>query len=75
MSVKKQNPSLCKLYSFYKEIPEEFLVETYLDSCSYHNTFDFSQSQRRIVGVSRGSYKKSFAIKLLKFCDIKTQHR
>ena len=30
MSVKKQKqiPSLCKLYSFYEEIPEEFLDET-----------------------------------------------
>ena len=32
MSVKKQIPSLCKYYSFYKEIPEEFLDETDEDS-------------------------------------------
>ena len=32
MSVKKQIPSLCKLYSFYEEIPEEFLDETDVDS-------------------------------------------
>ena len=45
MSVKKQFPSLCKLYSFYEEIPEEFLDETDVDSYFYHNIFDFSQSQ------------------------------
>ena len=32
MSVKKQIPSLCKLYSFYEGIPEEFLDETDVDS-------------------------------------------
>ena len=73
MSVKKQIPSLCKLYSFYEEIPEEFLDETDVDSYFYHNIFDISQSQHRIVRVSRGSNKKSFAIKLFQFCDLKTQ--
>ena len=32
MSVKKQIPSLCKLYSFYEELREEFLDETNVDS-------------------------------------------
>ena len=36
MSVKKQIPRLCKLYSFYEEIPEEFLDETDVDSYSSH---------------------------------------
>ena len=40
-----------------------------------HSIFDISQSQHRIVRVSRGSNKKSFAIKLLQFCDLKTQQR
>ena len=75
MSVKKQIPSLCKLYSFDEEIPEEFLDQTDLDSHFYHNIFDISQSQHRIVRVSRGSNKKSFAIKLFEFCDLKTQQR
>ena len=64
MFVKKQIPSLCKLYSFYEDIPEEFLDKTDVDSYFYHNIFDISQSQHRIVRVSRGSNKKSFAIKL-----------
>ena len=75
MSVKKQIPSLCKLYSFYEEIPEEFLDETDVDSYFYHNIFDISQSQNRIARVGRGSNKKSFAIKLFQICDIKTQQR
>ena len=75
MSVKKQIPSLCKLYSFYEEISEEFLDETDADSYFYHNTFDISLSQHRIVRVSRGSNKKSSVIKLFQFCDLTTQQR
>ena len=44
MSVKKQIPSLCKLYSFYEDKPEEFLDETVVDNFFYHNIFDISQS-------------------------------
>ena len=75
ISIKKQIPSLCKLYSFYEEIPEVFLDETDVDSFFYHNIFEISQSQHRIVRVSRGSNKISFAIKLFQFCDLKTQQR
>ena len=32
MSSKKQISSLCKLYSVYEEIPEEFLDEKVVDS-------------------------------------------
>ena len=71
----KQIPSLCKLYSFYEEIDEEFLDETDVDSYFYHNISDISQSQHRIVRVSRGPNKNSFAIKLFQFCDLKTQRR
>ena len=53
----------------------EFLDETDVDSYFYHNIFDISQSQRRRVRVSRDSNKKSFAIKLFQFCDLKTQQR
>ena len=76
MPLKKQLPSLCELYSFYEEIPEEFSDETDVDSYFYHKIFDISQSQHRIVRVSRGlNKKKSFAIKLFQFCDLKTQQR
>ena len=75
MSVKKQIPRLCKLYSFYEEVPEEFFDETDVHSYFYRNIFDISQSQHRIVRVSRGFNKKSFAIKLFQFCDLKTQQR
>ena len=73
MSVKKQIPSLRELYSFYEEVPEAFSDETDVDSYFYRNIFDISQSQHRIVRVSRGSNKKSFAIKLFQFCDLKRQ--
>ena len=66
MSVKKQIPSLCKLYSFYEELPEESLDETDVDSYFYI-IFDICQSQHRKVRVSRGSNKKTFAIKLFQF--------
>ena len=66
---------MCKLYSFYGEMPEEFLNETDVKSYFYHNIFNISQSQHRIVRVSRRSNKKSFAIKLFQFCDLKTTQR
>ena len=75
MSVKKQVPSLCKLLSFYEELPEGFMDKFDLDSFFYHNIIDISQSQHQIVRVSRGSNKKPFAIKLFQFCDLKTQQR
>ena len=49
--------------------------DTDVDSYFYYNIFDISQSQHRIVLVSRGSNKNSFAIKLFQFCDLKTQQR
>ena len=56
-------------------MPEEFLDETDVDSCFHHNFFNISQSQHPIVRVSRGSNKKSFAIKLFQFYDLETQQR
>ena len=75
MSTKKQISSLCKLYSVYEELPEEFLDETDVDSYFYHNILDISQSHNRIVRVSKGSNKKSFAFKVFHFCDSKLQQR
>ena len=68
MSTKKQYSSLCKLCSVYEEIPEELLDEKDVDSYFYHNIFDISQSQHRIVRVSKGSNKKSFEFKMFHFC-------
>ena len=75
MSAKLQIPSLCKLLSFHEETPEEFLDDTDVDSYFYHSIFDISQSQHRILRLSRGSNKKSFAIKLFQFCYLKAQQR
>ena len=75
MSTKKQISSLCKLYSIYEKIPEEFFDETDVDSYFYHSSLDISQSLHRIVRVSKGSNKKSFAFKVFHFCDSKLQQR
>ena len=75
MSVKKLIPTLCKLQLFYEEIPEEFSVETDVDSIFYQSIFDISQSQHGIVRVSRGSNKKSFPIKVFQFCDLNKRQR
>ena len=64
-----------KLYSVDKEIPEEFLDKTDVISYFYHNILDISQSHHRIVRVSKGSNKKSFAFKVFLFCDSKSQQR
>ena len=75
MSTKKQISSWCKLLSVYEEIPEEFLDEPDVDSYFYHNILYISQSHHRIVRVSKGSNKKSFAFKVFHFCDSKLQQR
>ena len=75
MSTKKQNFSLCNFYSIYEEKPEEFLDETDIDRYFYHNILDISQSQHRVVRVSKGSTKKSFAFKVFQFCNSKLQQR
>ena len=75
MSTKKQISSLCKLYSLYEEIPEEFLDRTDVDSYFNHNILDISHSHHRIVRVSKGSNKKPFAFKVFHFCDSRLQQR
>ena len=75
MSTKKQISSLCKLYLVYEERPEELLDQTDVDSYFHHNILDMSQSHHRIVRVSKGSNKKSFAFKMSPFCDSKLQQR
>ena len=75
MSNKKQISSLCKPYSVCEVIPEEFLDGTDVDSYFYHSILDISQSHHRIVRVSKGFNKKSFAFKVFHFCDSKLQQR
>ena len=75
MSTKKHFSSLCKLYSIYEEIPEAFLDETDVDSYFCHNILNTSHSHHRIVRVSKGPNKKSFAFKVFQFCDSSLQQR
>ena len=67
MSTKKQTSSLCKLYSIYEEIPEEFVEETDVDSYFYHNILDISPSHNRLVRVSKGSNKSLLHLKCFNF--------
>ena len=71
----EQIPSLYKFYSFNEDVPEEILDK--IDVCSffYHNLFDISQSQHRMIRVGKDLNKKSFAIKLFQYGDIKKQQR
>ena len=71
----KANFKLVQHYSVYEEIPEEFLDKTDVDSYFYHNFLDISQSHNRIVQISKGSNKESFAFKVFQFCDSKLQRR
>ena len=73
MSVRRQIPSLCKLHSIYEEILQEFLDETDVNFYSHRIICDISQSQHRMVRVSKGSNKKICAIKFFQFCVLKTQ--
>ena len=60
---------------FWEKITQEHLDGMDVDSFLYHNNFSIFQSQHRIAGVSKGSNKKSFAIKLFHFCYSETQQR
>ena len=60
MFTKKQLSSLCKLYSLYEELAEEFLDETDVDSYFYHIILDISQSHHQRVRVGKGYNKKFF---------------
>ena len=75
MSVKRQLPSLSLLYTIYEDVPEHFLDQADVDSYFYHNILDVTKSEHRLVRVSKGSNKNLFAIKVFKFCDLKTEQR
>ena len=67
MSTNKHISSLCKFYSVYEEKSEEVSDETDVGSYFYHNILDILQYHHRIVRVSKGSNKKSFAFKVFHF--------
>ena len=75
MSQKAKSQFFLRRISFYEEKLDELLDETDIDSCFCHNIVDIFQPHHRLVQVSRGSNKKSFANKLFKFCDLETQQR
>ena len=76
MSTKKQIPSLSKMSTIYKEVPESFWDKTDDDSYFQHKKMDIAMIDKRIVRVRKGSNKKIFAFKLCKqekFCILKNQ--
>ena len=72
MSLKKQIPSISKLYTIYEEVPGNFLDETDVGSYFYHNILDIALIDNRFVRVSKGSNKK-IDFKLFQFCNLKNQ--
>ena len=46
-----------------------------VDGYFFYNILEISQSHNRIVRVSKGSNKKSFAFKVFHFCDSELQQR
>ena len=75
MSIKKQIPSLSKLYTIYEEVPESILDETDVDSYFYHNILDHALIDNQIVRVSKGSNKKILLSNYFNFCNLKNQQR
>ena len=73
MFIRKQIPSLRKLYTIYEALPESFLDGTDVDSYFYHNISDIALIDNRIVPVSKGSNKKMSAFKPFQFCNLQNQ--
>ena len=71
MSIKKQIPSLSKLYTMCEEVPECFLDETDVDSYFYYNILHIALIDNLIVRASKSSNRKNFAFKHFRFCNFK----
>ena len=67
MPLKKQLPTLSKLYSIYEEIPEDLLDEADIDSYFYHSNLNITKKENRLVRLSKTSNKNSFNLKVFKF--------
>ena len=65
---------MCKLFSFYEEIPEESLDEASVQKCFYQFTFDICQSQHRNARVGSDSNKQPLTIKVLQFLGSEDRH-
>ena len=58
MYIKKQIPSLRKLYTKYEEVPESFLDETVVDSYFYHNILDIALIEKKLFDLAKIPTKK-----------------
>ena len=75
MSTKKQIPSFSQMYTTYEGVTESFWDETDVDSSFYRNTLDIALIDSRFVRVSKRFNKKTFALKLFQFRNLKNQQR
>ena len=73
MSLRKQNPSLCKLSSFWEEASANFFDETDVDICFCYKIIELFQLQHQVAEVSKRS--NFFAFKLFDLCNQKTKQR
>ena len=67
MPIGNQLPTLFKLYSIYKKIPENLLDEADIDSYFYHSILNISKIENRLVRLSKTSNTNSFNLKVFKF--------
>ena len=73
--MKKQIPSLGKMYTICGGFSENFLAESAVDGYFYHNILYIALIGDRINWISKCSNKKNFALKLIQFCNLKNQQR
>ena len=66
MPIRNQLPTLSKLYSIYKEIPEDLLDEADIDACFYRSILNITKKENRLVRLSKTSNKNSFKLKVCK---------
>ena len=67
MPIKNQLPTLSKLYSIYKENPEDLLDEADIDSYFYYSNLNITKKEDRLVRLSKTSNKNSFNLEVFKF--------
>ena len=75
MCVKKQIPSLRKLYTIYEEVPEKFGTKPTLIVIFTITSWTLPWSVSELFELAKGPTKKNFAFKLFQFWKLKNQQR
>ena len=74
MSIKKQIPSLSKLYAIYEEVPENFWTKPTLIIIFTTISWTLPWSIIELFELAKVP-TRNFAFKLFQFCDLKNQQR